>query len=957
MKEKFQIFLSVAVALLCTLALSADSVCKIEKTATGVKMLRGGRTLWNFEIDNPEGRPFFHPLALPSGKVFTDIRPKDHIWHLGYWFCWKYVNGVNYWEPADAKRQGVEPAGLTRVTKKDIKINGLDCIVTLDLKYQAKGAKHPVMRERRVVQMDPPDEKGGYIIMVKHRFTANEDVVLDRTPPNGDPAKGRWSGGYAGPTLRLAADVAAAFEVRGFSGGKSAAEVTGNESSFLDFTDTKTGEGVMFSQIAALKASRFYVWKDKRMVNASPVYTAPLSLKKGKVLELSYRLKVYADSRMRRNAKRKPFENLDRGLFASVMPRGTYVSWRMLESDAADMKFDLWRRDSGRIEKINAYPISQTSDFFISGYTNTTAQYSLDGKTFVDVEGRDFGGFSCKRISLADMNSTISAVAVGDLNGDGAYDYVIKTPTGGTDPWGKVWKRSSDTYKYEAYSSDGEFLWRRDLGWNIEMGIWYSPFVVADLDGDGKAEVIAKTAPLAPDFRDENGRVRNGPEWLTVMDGLTGKDICSVPWIPRMNPDDLSCYNHYNSRNQIAIAHLNGAEPFVVMERGTYGRMVVEAYRYINRRLEKVWRWDNEQLPRRLKGQGDHACLCGDVDNDGCDEVLIGSLVLDHDGTVLWCNERGHSDAHYFGDIDPLRPGMELAFIYESRQLNGGGLLMADPSTGGEIWRLPNPTFHVHGMGLCADVDPKCPGLEFYGQEVAKDPGKDSKLHHLKSDNRWFYTAQGKLLCSYTNCTFNYGCGVRSIFWDGDLQREVFRGNMISDHQGSALTPRGCSPILIADILGDWREEFIAGLKGELVVCTTDIPAMDRRVALMQDSVYRSRVMMNTSGYFQQPILSSVPAALSPNISIRVAPNFRSCRIDVTAAQDSPLRGVLRFEGLPKNWSVKNELPKIELAPGGHWTKHVDFQRPPYPKGRYDFRLVLEREGFPPLVLHHSAHL
>ena len=209
----------------------------IEKTATGMKMLRGGRTLWNFEIGNPEGRPFSHPLALPSGKVFTDIRPKDHIWHLGYWFCWKYVNGVNYWEPADAKRQGVEPAGLTRVTKKDIKINGLDCIVTLDLKYQAKGAKHPVMRERRVVQMDPPDEKGGYIRTVKHRFTANEDVVLDRTPPNGDPAKGRWSGGYAGPTLRLAADVAAAFEVRGFSGGKSAAEVTGNESSFLDFTD------------------------------------------------------------------------------------------------------------------------------------------------------------------------------------------------------------------------------------------------------------------------------------------------------------------------------------------------------------------------------------------------------------------------------------------------------------------------------------------------------------------------------------------------------------------------------------------------------------------------------------------------------------------------------------------------------------------------------------------------
>ena len=337
-KKRYQIFLSAVIAMFFTLALSADSVCKIEKTATGVKMIRGGSTLWNFEIDNPEGRPFFHPLALPSGKVFTDIRPKDHIWHLGYWFSWKYVNGVNYWEPADAKRQGVEPAGLTRVTKKRIDIKGLDCIVMLDLTYQAKEAKRPVLRERRVVQIDPPDVNGGYIITVKHCFTANEDVVLDRTPPKGNPSNGKWSGGYAGPTLRLATDMAAAFKVRGFFGGKSAAEVTGTETNFLDFTDPKTGEGVIFTQISAPKTSRFYVWKDNRMINASPVYTDPISLKKGENLDLSYRLKVHADNRMRVTKTRRPFENLNRGLFASVTSRGTYVSWRMLENDPLNLK-------------------------------------------------------------------------------------------------------------------------------------------------------------------------------------------------------------------------------------------------------------------------------------------------------------------------------------------------------------------------------------------------------------------------------------------------------------------------------------------------------------------------------------------------------------------------------------------------------------------------------------------
>ena len=288
--------LSVVLAAFCSSLFAGPEECRVEKTDTGVKMMRGGSVLWNFEIDNPEGRPFFHPLALPSGKVFTDIRPKDHIWHLGYWFCWKYVNGVNYWEPADLGMKGVEPAGRTCVTKKDIKIEGLDCTVTLELDYRARGSESPVLHERRIVQMDPPDSKGGYIITTKHRFAAIEDTVLERTPPKGNPDTGKWSGGYAGLTLRLSADAASAFDVRGCSGGRSSAEVTGRETKFLDFFDQKTGERVIFTQIAAPETSRFYVWKDKRMINASPVYTGPLSLKKGQTLELSYRLKVQADN-------------------------------------------------------------------------------------------------------------------------------------------------------------------------------------------------------------------------------------------------------------------------------------------------------------------------------------------------------------------------------------------------------------------------------------------------------------------------------------------------------------------------------------------------------------------------------------------------------------------------------------------------------------------------------------
>ena len=927
---------------------------KLEMTPTGVRLLRDGKLLWNFEIDTPEGRPFFHPLNLPSGKPLTDIRPKDHVWHLGYWFSWKFINGVNYWEPADAKRAGVEPEGRTRVTKKSISRDGLDCTVKLNLEYGPRAAKEPVLTEERTIEIDPPDPNGGYTINVRHVFTARQDVTLDRTPPHGSTATGKWGGGYAGPTLRLSQSAAAAFGVRGFAGGETPAAVTGTETKFIDFADPATGEGVTFTQVAAPPSARFYVWPDKRMINPSPVYTGPLALKKGETLELAYRLAVHADRRVKGALSSRPQEKMDRGLVASVTSRGTYISWRMLESDPAGVGFDLWRRVGGRVEKVNAAPIVQTSDFFLPGFTDRAAEYSVDGTSFTPVRGEEIGGVTCVRIPLADTNATVSAVAVGDLDGDGAYDYVVKTPAGGTDPWDLVWKPAKDTHKLEAYSSTGRFLWRRDLGWNIEMGIWYSPFIVADLDGDGKAEVIAKTAPLEPDYRDPDGRVQRGPEFLTVIDGLTGRDVCSVPWIPRTAPEHVLDYNHYASRNQIALAHLDGKTPCVIMERGTYGKMIVDAYCLRGRTLERVWRWNNEFLSRRLRGQGDHACLCEDVDGDGYDEVLIGSLTLDHDGTVLWCNGRGHSDAHYYGDIDPVRPGMELAFIYETRQLNGGGMLMTDPVTGGEIWKLPVRTYHVHGGGICADIDPAHHGLEFYGQEVDQS-GSTAKNTHPQSDNRWLYTANGTLLCAYTNC-FRYGNARSNLYWDGDLQRELF-GGPIRDHDGACVTPSVPGPRLVADLFGDWREEFITGHQGEIRIYVTDIPALDRRVSLMRDPAYRSRITMATSGYNQQPILTYVPSAQAPNISLRIAPNFRSCRLDVVAPLDKPLKGTLTFDGLPEKWSVDLPPQAIDLPPGGIWTRTLKFHRPPNPKGRYDFRVTLARPDAAPLVLHHPACL
>ena len=934
----------------------AHSRQRCEKTPTGVRLAKDGKTIWNFEIDTPEGRPYIHPMLLPSGAPLTDVRPKDHVWHLGCWFSWKFINGVNYWEPADEKRQGCEPAGRTRVTKKSIDCKDDACTVRLSLEYGPRAEKNPVLIEERTVVFDPPDPKGGYTVTFRHHFKALADATLDRTPPHGSTEKGKWGGGYAGFTMRLDPSAAQAFTVRGFGGGATPAAVSGTERTYLDFVNPANGEGFTLTQLAGPETARFYTWPDKRMVNPSPVFTGSLTLKKGETLNLAYRVAVHADRMVKGALTARPVEKMDRGLTPVVTERGTYVSWRLLDTDASNAAFDLWRKCGEKVEKLNAAPITQTTDFFCADCFDEAALYSLDGKNWTPVRSpQRKGSASYIRIPLAETNATVAAVGVGDLDGDGAYDYVIKTPRGGTDPWDLVWHPAKDTYKMQAYTSTGKFLWSKEQGWNIEMGIWYSPFIVVDLDGDGKAEVVTKTAPLTPDYRDASGRVMKGPEWLTVIDGLTGRELAKAPWVERGIADPVDDYNHFSSRNQIALAYLDGKTPCIIVERGTYGHMVVDAYKFEGGKLARLWRFDNKFMPGFFKGQGDHACLCEDVDGDGFDEVLIGSLTLDQDGTVLWCNGRGHSDAHYYGDIDPDRPGMELAFVYETRQHNGGGLLLTDPVTGEDIWKLPTRTRHVHGCGICADIAPEHHGLEIYGQEV--DQGNNSKTNtHPKSDNRWFYTASGTLLCAYTNCVYGYGNGVRNAYWDADLQREIFGGGLKDHDSAGRVSPRLPSPMLVADLFGDWREEFIAAAPGELRIYTTDIPAMDRRVTLMRDRPYRSRILMTPSGYEQQPILSYVPSAVDPNVSLRMGPLARTLRIDVTAPKDKPLKGTLSvvFE---QGWKVDLGDGKIDVPANGHWTKTFKINRKPNPSGRYDATATLMRENVPALILHQPFYL
>ena len=613
-------------------------------------------------------------------------------------------------------------------------------------------------------------------------------------------------------------------------------------------------------------------------------------------------------------------ESLDRGLIARPIDGGkVYVGWRLLESDPADVAFNVYRR-TGDAEpvKLNDEPIRKTTDFVddsaakgtehawlvrpvvdgkevaatsISGIVRSDGQpvkgavvtfrprrgrgrvFSgvTDGEGRYEVKGHPAPGEYTVNISRdeipaapagrprearatpgeaappyvsikLDGDHTFQKAGIADLDGDGRYDFVIKQPNGNVDPYVNYWKPSPETFKLEAYSGDGEFLWRHDLGWSIERGIWYSPYVVYDLDGDGKAEVALKTGEGDP--RDEDGRVQTGPEHLTILDGLTGKPITRIDWPPRELFQDTPRPYNYASRNQLGVAYLDGVRPYLIVERGTYNVIVVIAYRFEDGKLAEHWRWDNLKLPREYQGQGAHWMHTADVDGDGRQEVLIGSAVIDDDGTALWTTGLGHPDHFYLGDIDPGRPGLEIYYGMESRQKERNGMCLVEAATGKILWGHEGFTRHVHGQGMSSDIDARYPGSECYSADT------DSEKRYAWSRLR---TAKGEVISEEDLGGFS----PRVVYWDADPQRELFRSGRISDYGGDEMPPRiEGSMAAVADILGDWREELITSVPGELRIYTTTIPATDRRPCLMQDPLYRMDVVHAAMGYFQVPMTS-----------------------------------------------------------------------------------------------------
>ena len=544
-------------------------------------------------------------------------------------------------------------------------------------------------------------------------------------------------------------------------------------------------------------------------------------------------------------AKIRVAERLDRGVTAlSAGAKKVYLSWRLLADDPDRIAFNVYRRTgSTKAVLLNGESVGKTTDFLdssapagkLSEYFVRPVVGGREGAPSRSASARPGEATGYFTVKLKG-DYTFQKAGIADLDGDGRLDFVIKQPRDNIDPWYKYWKRSPDTYKLEAYRGSGDFLWRYDLGWAIERGIWYSPYVVWDFDGDGKAEIAVKTGRDDP--RDAEGKVRSGPEYLTILDGLTGKSRTRIDWPSRKLFTGSRGYN-YASRNQLGVAYLDGKTPCLIVERGTYNLIVVTAYEFHAGKLRELWTWSNRKEPRKYWGQGAHWMHAADVDGDGRDEVVIGSAVIDDNGASLWSTGLGHPDHFYVGDLDPKRPGLEIYYGIEPRRASNA-MCMVDAATGRVLWGHDRPTTHIHSSGLVSDIDPGHPGAECYSGE------RDLK------DKRWLRNSKGKVLATKDIG----GLAPRAAYWDADLQREIIRGGRIEKYNGSPIGKLTGRLVAIADILGDWREELIVSIAGEMRIYSTTIRATDRRICLMQDPIYRIDVAHAAMGYMQVPMLS-----------------------------------------------------------------------------------------------------
>lgn len=567
-----------------------------------------------------------------------------------------------------------------------------------------------------------------------------------------------------------------------------------------------------------------------------------------------------------------------RGVVAVRMsPDTVMIGWRYLSSDPLDVVFNIYR--DGVL--LNPRPLSVSTQFYDGLPAECAALYEVRPVVSGKEKRKEGGGFKLPEnapqgylnlplqqpaMQVMPDGTTCTYVAndasVADLDGDGELEFILKwDPTNSKD---NSHNGFTGTVFLDAYKLDGTRMWRINLGRNIRAGAHYTQFIAYDFDGDGKAELAAKTADgtidgtgkaigdiyadyrvgIAEKGKHRVGYIASGPEYLTLFNGLNGKEMCTIDYIPARGriQDWGDNYANRSERYLATVAYLDGRRPSLVMCRGYYTRTVLAAFDWNGKNLKTRWVFDTcNPGCSDYAGQGNHNLRVGDVDADGCDEITYGSCAIDHDGTGLYSTGFGHGDALHLTKFVPSSERLQVWGCHENRR---DGSSFRDAATGEVLFQLPSSK--DVGRCMAADIDPENYGLEMWSSA-------SGGIRNIKGE-----IVEEKPRGLPVNM---------AVWWDGDLLREMLDHETVSKYnwQTGACSPlarfENCkfnngtksNPCLQGDVLGDWREEVVVRTadNSALRIYVSPLPTVYRFHSFWEDRAYRNSVVTQNVGYNQ----------------------------------------------------------------------------------------------------------
>ncbi len=625
-------------------------------------------------------------------------------------------------------------------------------------------------------------------------------------------------------------------------------------------------------------------------------------------------------------------EYLDRGLVA--IPKsytedgssGMYLSWRLAGTeDLASTTFDVYKNGALIASGINATNYVDTTN---ANGSDTSAVYHVvkNGESIKNTdlpansvvvngevktltmnygneshsssEPNSYGYFDIPvevPASVTDSKAgtyTYSAndMSVADVDNDGQYEIIVKwDPSNSQD---NSVSGYTGNVLFSCYELDGTMLWSQpiNLGCNIRAGAHYTQFIAYDLNADGYAELVMKTAPGSTDgngdyvsaagntstitstdntadYRSTSGSSKGSvlggtPEYLTVFSGQTGEALYTMDYEPGYNVTSSwgDSYGNRGNRFLAAVGYFGNTDssgnllPSVVMCRGYYTKAYVVAYDWDGSSLtQRFYNKSTSSGSSSLYGQGNHNLSVTDADNDGYDEIVYGSAVLDHDGTVLTRTGLGHGDALHVNDFNN-DGNIEVFQVHEEST--------GYASYGGDLWYAKSGV-HVFGIAASSDV-----GRGVMGNVDDSYAASNSNALALgwTTANYNSYGTAGDVISSSRPSSVN-----SLAYWDGDLGREVLDGANLTKFDASSssstkfyfgsnyymdLTSNNSTKSnlgLTADILGDWREEMISGYGDVIRVYISSLYTDYKLTTLMHDGQYRNNVATENVAYNQPP--------------------------------------------------------------------------------------------------------